>query len=91
MRMWMIGNHVERLLESIGLTKARVEAITGKPCGCDGRKKSLNTLGMKLFVLKVNSFEVVKSSEFWYRFSMCGTHIKEGLRVLIYGDTGRHL
>lgn len=87
----MIGNHVERLLKLIGITQSRVEAVTGKPCGCDGRKQRLNTIGMKLFAAKVNATEAVKSSEFCYRVLMCGIHIKEGWRVLIYGDSDRHL
>ena len=32
-------------LASIGITKERVEAVVGRPCGCSKRQESLNRLG----------------------------------------------
>jgi len=43
-----LGDLVERALSAIGITKKRVEKITGKPCGCGKRQEALNQLGRKL-------------------------------------------
>lgn len=37
-----VGDAVERGLSSVGITKERVEKLTGKPCGCGERKVWLN-------------------------------------------------
>lgn len=47
----MVGDLVERLLATIGITKPLVEKLTrtaGKPggCGCAGRQKWLNEVGL---------------------------------------------
>lgn len=39
-----LGDSVERVLTSVGITKERVEAVLGKGCGCDQRKAFLNKL-----------------------------------------------
>jgi hypothetical protein len=43
-----LGDYVEMALSSVGITKERVEKITGKPCGCGKRQEALNRLGRKL-------------------------------------------
>lgn len=91
MRMWMIGDHLESLLKFIGITKSRVEAVSGKPCGCDGRKRRLNSFGMKVFAFKINTIESIKSSECCYRLSVFRMHQAEAFRVLVFGDSrNRH-
>jgi len=39
-----LGDAIERGLSAIGITKQRVEKVTGKDCGCAKRKKALNNL-----------------------------------------------
>lgn len=41
----MLGDMVEKALGSIGITKERVEAWVGSPCGCKERQDKLNMLG----------------------------------------------
>jgi hypothetical protein len=44
-----LGDRVEQILTGIGVTKARMQAVTGKPCGCEERKRRLNEIGARLF------------------------------------------
>lgn len=34
-------------LDAVGITKARVEAVVGGPCGCQERQAALNAAGAK--------------------------------------------
>ena len=40
-----LGDAAAAVLKSIGITKERLKAATGKDCGCDGRQKTLNRIG----------------------------------------------
>jgi len=40
-----LGDYVANALSAIGITKERVEAVVGRPCGCDGRQATLNAAG----------------------------------------------
>lgn len=40
-----LGDMVARGLAAVGITKERVEAVLGGPCGCSGRQQKLNELG----------------------------------------------
>lgn len=42
-----LGDMVAAGLAAIGITKERVAAVTGKPCGCAKRQEKLNELGRK--------------------------------------------
>jgi hypothetical protein len=42
-----LGDYVARILYAIGITKERVEAVVGGPCGCDQRAALLNEAGAK--------------------------------------------
>jgi len=42
-----LGDYVAAGLSAIGITKERVAAVTGKPCGCAKRQEQLNELGRK--------------------------------------------
>jgi hypothetical protein len=42
-----LGDMVANALSAIGITKGRVEAVVGGPCGCDQRQAALNDLGRK--------------------------------------------
>jgi hypothetical protein len=40
-----LGDQIEVALNTIGLTKERVEGWVGAPCGCKERQQKLNALG----------------------------------------------
>lgn len=42
-----LGDYVAAGLSAIGITKERVEAVVGGPCGCDGRQAAMNAAGAK--------------------------------------------
>jgi len=42
-----LGDYVAAGLSAIGITKERVAAVTGKPCGCKKRQEALNKWGAR--------------------------------------------
>jgi hypothetical protein len=42
-----LGDRVASVLDAIGITKQRVEAVVGGPCGCTERQAALNAAGAK--------------------------------------------
>lgn len=40
----LLGDRVAAALNTIGITSARVETWLGGPCGCDERRRKLNSL-----------------------------------------------
>ncbi len=42
--MVLLGDVIEKALESVGVTKARVSGWLGKPCNCEERQAKLNQL-----------------------------------------------
>lgn len=40
----MLGDTVEKALETVGITQAKVSKWLGKPCNCEERKIKLNAL-----------------------------------------------
>ena len=42
-----LGDMVSSALSSVGITKDRVSAAVGRPCGCAERQQALNDLGRK--------------------------------------------
>ena len=42
-----LGDMVAAALDAVGITKARVEAVVGGPCGCPERQAWLNDAGEK--------------------------------------------
>lgn len=42
-----LGDYIAEGLALLGITKPRVEALVGGPCGCDQRQKAANELGRK--------------------------------------------
>jgi hypothetical protein len=50
-----LGDRVAAVLAAFGITKARVEAVVGGPCGCDGRQEFMNTAGAKYLGLSPGS------------------------------------
>ena len=43
-----LGDRVEKVLTTVGITPERVSKITGKPCNCGKRKAKLNELGKRI-------------------------------------------
>ena len=43
-----LGDMVKAGLSAIGITPERVQAVTGKPCGCAKRQEKLNALGRRI-------------------------------------------
>jgi len=50
-----LGDMVANALSAIGVTKERVEAVVGGPCGCDGRQAAMNAAGAKYLGLSPGS------------------------------------
>jgi len=50
-----LGDYVAAGLASIGITKERVEAVVGGPCGCGERAAWLNAAGAKWLGLPAGS------------------------------------
>lgn len=46
----LLGTLLSRGLAMIGITTARVESVTGKPCGCDARRNRLDEWGVRVQV-----------------------------------------
>ncbi len=42
-----LGDYVANALSAVGITKERVEAVVGGPCGCDGRQAAMNAAAAK--------------------------------------------
>lgn len=43
-----LGDIVASGLAAVGITKERVSAVVGGPCGCEERQEQLNALGRRL-------------------------------------------
>ena len=42
-----LGDMVAAGLSAVGITKERVSAALGRPCGCKGRQEALNAVGRR--------------------------------------------
>lgn len=42
-----LGDHLERGLSAVGITKQRVSRLLGRPCKCKDRQRRLNELGQQ--------------------------------------------
>jgi hypothetical protein len=59
-----LGDKIESALNSLGITKDRVEKFVGGPCGCEERKQRLNQLGWwALRVIKGKSSSPISELE----------------------------
>jgi len=58
-----LGDAVERLLSSVGITKELVQKITRKPCGCPARQKWLNQWG---FQKQAQAERFLRMAARWY-------------------------
>lgn len=55
-----LGDTVEKALETIGITKERVEKFLGRPCSCSERKARLNRLSAWAFRVFLGKTEDAK-------------------------------
>lgn len=46
----LIGTLISRWLAVFGITSASIQAVTGKPCGCDARRGRLDDWGIRVQV-----------------------------------------
>jgi hypothetical protein len=97
--MWMqlnmiaLGDITERALTSVGITKDRVQALTGKKdCGCRKRQEAMNAWGYRwqdrLFAPYLYAMYRIEMTSHWLRHSRFGyayRHFREGIRVLLTG------
>ena len=99
--MIALGDITEKALTSVGITKDRVQAVTGKrDCGCRKRQKAMNALGYRWqnwffsqFYYLLHRINVYKNSLAYSRFGFAYWHFKRGIRVLLTGRQelkGRH-
>lgn len=42
-----LGDYVANALSAVGITKERVSAAVGRPCGCGERQETLNDIGAR--------------------------------------------
>ena len=42
-----LGDYVANALSAVGITKERVSAVFGRPCGCAERQEALNDIGRR--------------------------------------------
>jgi len=90
--MLAIGDITERVLSFFGITKERVQAVTGKPCGCKKRQEAMNIWGdrfqQRMFAPVawfINHWQFVKYSRPVMRVSEACRYFKMGFRVLFAG------
>ena len=50
-----LGDRVASALDSVGITKARVQKLVGGPCRCPDRQAALNAAGAKYFDMSPGS------------------------------------
>jgi hypothetical protein len=91
--MIALGDITEKALTSVGITKDRVQAVTGKKdCGCQERQEAMNAWGYRwqgrLLAPYHYSLYHIGIARHWLRYSRFGyayRHFKEGIRVLLTG------
>lgn len=94
--MIALGDITERLLTSFGITKDRVQAVTGKPCGCKKRQESMNIWGYRVqqrlfrpMAWFINRWQFVKYSRTAMRVAEACRYFRMGFRVLLFGEAHR--
>ena len=90
--MVALGDIAERILRLFGITKERVQAITGKPCGCKKRQETMNAWGYRVqqrmavpLAWFINRWQFVECSRAVYRFREAFRYFAIGFRVLFTG------
>jgi hypothetical protein len=91
--MIALGDTTERFLRSFGITKERVQAVTGKPCGCKKRQEAMNIWGYRVqqrlfrpMAWFINRWQFVKYSRPVMRVSEACRYFRMGFCVLLFGE-----
>lgn len=84
----LIGDRIERILSSVGITQERVEAVVGKGCGCPKRKATLNKMHVEARVLLRARKSAVYARVRHLRrtYGTVSTRIKMSWNCLRYGN-----
>jgi hypothetical protein len=91
--MLALGDITERLLRFFGITKERVQAVTGlEDCGCEKRQAAMNRLGYRWqYRLMLPYYwlqEKWQRMGYWEaatRARVAGRYMKMAFRVLFFG------
>lgn len=91
--MFMLGDAVERLLRSVGMTKERVQAITGNAdCGCARRQEQANNFGLliqryaiNILYRVLNAIAVLRHMFRKSRFGRASVYLKMAAFLLVTG------
>lgn len=94
--MFALGDIVEKVLRVFGITKDRVQAVTGKPCGCKKRQDAMNIWGYRFqqrmfapVAWFINRWQFVKYSVPVMRVRKASRHFRVGFCVLLFGERYR--
>jgi hypothetical protein len=91
--MIALGDITERFLRFFGITKERVQAVTGKEdCGCSKRQEAMNQWGyawqhrlaMPIYWLRYR-WQTIRYGVFWHRVYMASYYLWMAARVLFGG------
>jgi hypothetical protein len=91
--MIALGDTTERVLRFFGITKQRVQAVTGnKDCGCHKRQEAINEwgyawqyrLGMMIYWLRYR-WHMIRYAAFWQRVYMASYYLWMAGRMLFWG------
>jgi hypothetical protein len=91
--MLAFGDITERALRFFGITKERVQAVTGKEdCGCAERQAAMNQCGYRWQYRLMLPYYWLREKwlHLWQgtvgmRLWMAGRYMRRALRVLVYG------
>lgn len=91
--MLALGDMTERFLRLFGITKERVQAVTGTAdCGCKGRQAAMNDWGYRwqgrvltTWAVLQHKWRMVRHGAGWHRLRLAAFHIRTAARILVYG------
>lgn len=92
--MIALGDITERFLRFFGITKERVQAVTGKKdCGCAKRQAAMNQLGYRwqhwvlaaVWLPVAYRVELLSHRIRYGRLGFAAMYLKMAVRVLFYG------
>jgi hypothetical protein len=91
--MLALGDITERFLRFFGITKERVQAVTGKEdCGCAERQAAINQWGyrwqyrlMLPYYWLQEMWHLLSHGDFSRRLRTASRHFATAFRVLFYG------
>ncbi len=84
-----LGSKIEKITKGTGIKAVvdKVSEVTGKPCGCNERKKTLDELYPSKGYLKPSEYEYVKEFFERYNGSKLETYEERNMLLAIYNRT----